>query len=664
MTREFSDEELMLYVDGELSKENVAEIEIFIRDNPQARELVEKFRQTNRLLIQQYNPDLKIPTDEQKEEFFFEVDKRASKMEFPENSKYQSNVLENSKNHKGKGVWGLIAANDNRWMGIAASFLLVAFIGYAFLDKKNSKSDMQFAQIIESLENSGGVFEQAVFYSHGGLPTNQVVSAKVQINPGQTNQPQMQSSDVLRTGDVYQIHVTANQNGKLLVKQSSDGKENILFHKSVRAGESIILPGNQSIYPVLSSDSLQSISVKFDGKPQTTFQYIVDQARDFHEAKVLASFSYEEGFELENKELSSRLVNIFSSDEGLAFLKSFDLSVVRPLDARGSSNEAKDIYKKISPAVVKVRTNEGIGSGLIVSADGVIVTNYHVIKGYNRLGISFRPGSRINPDVSYFARTLVVDQISDLALLKLEKNIPNLEVAGLAFSYNFNDLSIDVGETVYTIGHPLGLDWSLTGGIVSQVRKKFKWKADKTGKNIRVADVIQIDADVEQGNSGGPLINSRGEIIGINSFITKKKQGYNFAVSINHARRLLSEKKDRLFPAPMKVPAKSKSKGIDLNKNGVPDLYLSIKPGGRGKKMVFGVVDRNEDGVVDYIFIDSDGDGKQEARIIPRSVGKKRIYIWYVDTDKDGKPDAVGLDNDGDWKPDSLRPLRGFKKKL
>ena len=69
-------------------------------------------------------------------------------------------------------------------------------------------------------------------------------------------------------------------------------------------------------------------------------------------------------------------------------------------------------------------------------------------------------------------------------------------------------------------------------------------------------------------------------------------------------------------PAPMKVPAKSKSKGIDLNKNVVPDLYLSIKPGSRGKKIVFGVVDRNEDGVVDYIFIDSDGDGKQEARIL------------------------------------------------
>ena len=139
MTREFSDEELMLYVDGELSKENVAEIEIFIRDNPQARELVEKFRQTNRLLIQQYNPDLKIPTDEQKEEFFFEVDKRASKMEFSENSKYESNVLGVAKNRKARGAWGLIAANDNRWMGIAASFLLVAFIGYAFLDKKNSK---------------------------------------------------------------------------------------------------------------------------------------------------------------------------------------------------------------------------------------------------------------------------------------------------------------------------------------------------------------------------------------------------------------------------------------------------------------------------------------------------------------------------------------------
>ena len=134
-------------------------------------------------------------------------------------------------------------------------------------------------------------------------------------------------------------------------------------------------------------------------------------------------------------------------------------------------------------------------------------------------------------------------------------------------------------------------------------------------------------------------------------------------MSVDHARALVSQKKDRLFPAPMKVPLKAKSKGIDSNKNGVPDLYLNIKTDNFGKKRVFGVVDKNEDGVIDYVFIDLDGDGEWEARIIPRSIGERRVFLWYVDTDKDGKPDAVGLDNDGDWKPDSLRPIKEHKKK-
>ena len=326
----------------------------------------------------------------------------------------------------------------------------------------------------------------------------------------------------------------------------------------------------------------------------------------------------------------------------------------------------QDIYSGLKSSVVKVMTNEGVGAGIIVSTDGLIATNYHVVQGYRRLGIKFVPGnsSQIDASKTFFAKVAVVDEIADLALLKIERQIPNLRTAKLAPKGKSTEQHVQIGADVHAIGHPRGLDWTFSSGKVSQIRQKFKWPTGKDKKYIRVADVIQTDTDNNPGNSGGPLINDRGEVIGINSFLKGKAQGLNFAIRISEVHRLIGDMKSRKFPRPRttkKLKNNPKVKSIDANGNGTPELYLVRL--GKEKSKTFGMVDKDENGQIDFYIYDINSDGKVEAKIYARYVGTQRIFVWKIASDGDGKADALGLDLNGDWRPDKIRPIKKMKGK-
>ena len=152
------------------------------------------------------------------------------------------------------------------------------------------------------------------------------------------------------------------------------------------------------------------------------------------------------------------------------------------------------------------------GSGVIISADGYIVTNNHVVDGADELTVTLNENSK-----EYSARVVGADKSTDLALIKIDaKNLPAIVIA--------NSDNVRVGEWVLAVGNPLGLNNTVTAGIVSA-------KARSLGQGV--SSMIQTDAAINQGNSGGALVNTRGELIGINAMLysqTGSNIGYGFAI--------------------------------------------------------------------------------------------------------------------------------------
>ena len=152
------------------------------------------------------------------------------------------------------------------------------------------------------------------------------------------------------------------------------------------------------------------------------------------------------------------------------------------------------------------------GSGVIISADGYIVTNNHVVDGADELTVTLNENSK-----EYSARIIGADKTTDLALIKIDaKNLPAIAIA--------NSDDVKVGEWVLAVGNPLGLNNTVTAGIVSA-------KARQMGEGV--TSMIQTDAAINQGNSGGALVNTNGALIGINAMLaspTGSNIGYGFAI--------------------------------------------------------------------------------------------------------------------------------------
>jgi S1-C subfamily serine protease len=197
------------------------------------------------------------------------------------------------------------------------------------------------------------------------------------------------------------------------------------------------------------------------------------------------------------------------------------------------SNAVISVTDRVGPAVVRVETGpklrnarerSGLGSGIVISPDGLVLTNSHVV-GSSR-EIRLRDIEGIVTD----ARVLGVDPDTDLALLRADG------VRDLRYALLGNSKNLRRGQLVVAIGNPLGFESTVTAGVVSALGRSIRSVSGRT-----IEDVIQTDAALNPGNSGGPLVSSAAEVIGINTAIINGAQGICFAVASNTAQFVLSE---------------------------------------------------------------------------------------------------------------------------
>jgi S1-C subfamily serine protease len=247
------------------------------------------------------------------------------------------------------------------------------------------------------------------------------------------------------------------------------------------------------------------------------------------------------------------LLGIFDDDETVP-VAAAPLEASAPANfAQGRRLSVNEIYRRSAPGVVQITTTsvqevepdpflnpfgfpeqqrqQALGSGFVIDTAGRIVTNYHVVEGAEQIEVSFS-----NRD-SVRARLIGTDPSTDIALLKVNVDSRALRPLELGSSD-----SIRVGDSVVAIGNPLGLERSVTAGIVSALHRPLQAPNDFT-----IDDVIQTDASINSGNSGGPLIAANGSVIGVNTAIATGGTGatgnigIGFAVPMNTVRNVVSQ---------------------------------------------------------------------------------------------------------------------------
>lgn len=219
---------------------------------------------------------------------------------------------------------------------------------------------------------------------------------------------------------------------------------------------------------------------------------------------------------------------------------SADESASQPASPRGSAAredlELLDAYSRavigvvenVSPAVVGVRTHRddgrgGMGSGFIITSDGYALTNSHVVHGAEKLTVTLAENDRLAAEV------IGDDPATDLALVRVAaRDLPLVELG--------DSTLLRVGQLVIAMGDPLGLQATVSSGIVSATGRSMRSQQGRLIENV-----VQHTAPLNPGNSGGPLVDSRGRVVGINTAIVAMAQGLGFAVPVDTARWVMAE---------------------------------------------------------------------------------------------------------------------------
>ena len=326
------------------------------------------------------------------------------------------------------------------------------------------------------------------------------------------------------------------------------------------------------------------------------------------------------------------------------------------IQTRGSGGS---IYNKFAKTVVYIGNyeNEGVGSGFLIDTPGIILTNWHVIDKADEVAVWLLPNGPIPSEkklikdiVPLFGSIIATNKKEDLAIIKVgnfPKDINPVNVGSLR--------EVNIGDKVYAIGHPGGLPWTFSEGIINQIREKKVW--DYPGSEYEhVATLIQTQTPINPGNSGGPLFSENGNLIGINT-LKGPGENINFAVAVEHAVKFLNDNPQIKNMNPGELIMKKnypKARTQDYDENGVIDTwYIDSNNNGIEDRAL---VDDDEDGFIEAVLYDENENGVWEAQYVDDDLDGKANRL-VLDENEDKKPDVVGYDDDQDGKWDRFEKI-------
>ncbi|MBM3328173.1 MAG: Do family serine endopeptidase [Calditrichaeota bacterium] len=317
------------------------------------------------------------------------------------------------------------------------------------------------------------------------------------------------------------------------------------------------------------------------------------------------------------------------------------------------------------------------GSGIIVSAEGYILTNNHVISDATSITVKF------SDKTSMPAKVIGNDRETDVALIKVEGSIPSEMVANLG-----NSDDIRIGDWAIAVGNPFGLDWTVTVGVISARGRSGLNISGEGGPSYQ--DFIQTDASINFGNSGGPLVDIQGRVVGINTAINAQGQGIGFAIPINLARKVMNQliasgevKRGYLGVVPNELDdLKREALGVDAKVKGVmvDDVQVGTpadKGGLKGGDIIIALDGRPVEDVTDFRFRIADHPPGDNLDIIVLRGGREKSLSIKLADRRDyiaaATPPALRgdrywlgievapLKSDGDdesWEPDQTKGVR------
>jgi len=200
------------------------------------------------------------------------------------------------------------------------------------------------------------------------------------------------------------------------------------------------------------------------------------------------------------------------------------------------ARDVSDLVKQIGEAVVQVRTPSGLGSGFFINPDGYLITDFHVIEGETEISVEVyrQTDGQLQRDVYRRVRIVAINKFHDLALLHIEdKNAPKFKYVSLGSSD-----ALAVGDPVFAIGSPMGLERTVTQGIISTKTRELEGEL-----------YLQTTAQINPGNSGGPLFNMAGEVVGVTNMKILFGEGLGFAIPVELVKNFLDHREAFAYSA-------------------------------------------------------------------------------------------------------------------